>query len=63
MLLYVIGLAAIINGVIIEFILNASLDLPIAVIVALIFFLVGDHYSRIAQKIQKTLNERMPRNE
>ena len=60
MLLYVIGLVAIVDGVIIEFILNVSLGLPIAVIMALIFFLVGDHYSRIAQKIQKTLNGRTP---
>jgi ABC-type Mn2+/Zn2+ transport system permease subunit len=59
-LLYVIGLVAIVDGVIIEFILNVSLGLPIAVIMALIFFLVGDHYSRIAQKIQKTLNGRTP---
>ncbi len=59
-MLYVIGLVAIVDGVIIEFILNVSLGLPIAVIMALIFFLVGDHYSRIAQKIQKTLNGRTP---
>ena len=59
-MLYVIGLVAIVDGVIIEFILNVSLGLPIAVIMALIFFLVGDHYSRIAQKIQKTLNGGTP---